>query len=116
VRVLEDGVCTAYEARPTVCRKYHSVSVKTCHDAFMETSAPLTGEIEDEQVRLAGADVQSKRAAQGFRPANTCGDPFGAQFRQQFESCAKVDQGLGHQGRLKLRRRIAGRCRCRRIE
>lgn len=55
--LLEEGVCTAYEARPTACRKYHSVSVKTCRDAFLDTSAPLTGDIEDEQVRLAGNAV-----------------------------------------------------------
>lgn len=52
--LLEDGACSAYEARPTTCRKYHSVSVDTCRDAFMDTSAPLTGYIEDEHVRLAG--------------------------------------------------------------
>lgn len=52
--LLENGACSAYEARPTTCRKYYSVSVDTCRDAFMDTSAPLTGDIEDEQVRLAG--------------------------------------------------------------
>ena len=55
--LLEDGVCSAYEARPSTCRKYHSVSVETCRDAFNDTSAPLTGEIEHEQVRLAGNAV-----------------------------------------------------------
>ena len=55
--LLEDGACSAYEARPTTCRKYHSVSVDTCRDAFMDTSAPLTGDIEDEHVRLAGNAV-----------------------------------------------------------
>ena len=55
--LLEDGVCSAYEARPATCRKYHSVSVETCRDAFSDTSAPLTGEIEHEQVRLAGNAV-----------------------------------------------------------
>ena len=55
--LLEDGVCSAYEARPATCRKYYSVSVETCRNAFNDTSAPLTGEIEDEQVRLAGNAV-----------------------------------------------------------
>ena len=55
--LLQDGVCSAYEARPATCRKYHSVSVDTCRDAFNDTSAPLTGDIEDEQVRLAGNAV-----------------------------------------------------------
>jgi hypothetical protein len=33
------------------------VSVETCRNAFNDTSAPLTGELEDEQVRLAGNAV-----------------------------------------------------------
>ena len=55
--LLEEGVCTVYESRPAACRKYYSVSVETCRNAFNDTSAPLTGEIEDEQVRLAGNAV-----------------------------------------------------------
>jgi Fe-S-cluster containining protein len=55
--LLEDGLCSAYEARPTTCRKYYSVSVATCRNAFNAPSAPLTGEIEHEQVRLAGNAV-----------------------------------------------------------
>ena len=55
--LLQEGVCSVYEARPATCRKYHSVSVDTCRNAFNDTSAPLTGEIEDEQVRMAGNAV-----------------------------------------------------------
>jgi Fe-S-cluster containining protein len=55
--LLEDGSCSVYEARPASCRKYYSVSVETCRNAFNDPSAPLTGEIEDEQVRLAGNAV-----------------------------------------------------------
>jgi Fe-S-cluster containining protein len=55
--LLEDGVCSAYDARPAVCRKYHSVSVDTCRNAFEDPSAPLTGDIEDERVRMAGNAV-----------------------------------------------------------
>jgi Fe-S-cluster containining protein len=55
--LLEDDVCSAYEGRPATCRKYHSISVETCRNAFTDTSAPLTGEIEHEQVRLAGNAV-----------------------------------------------------------
>ena len=55
--LLEDGVCSVYEGRPAACRKYYSVSVETCRNAFNDTSAPLTGQIEDEQVRLAGNAV-----------------------------------------------------------
>ena len=54
---LEEGVCTVYEARPATCRKYYSVSVTTCRNSFDDPSAPLTGEIEHEQVRLAGNAV-----------------------------------------------------------
>ena len=46
-----------YEARPAACRKYYSVSRNVCRDAFNDTSAPLTGEIEHETVRLAGNAV-----------------------------------------------------------
>jgi Fe-S-cluster containining protein len=55
--LLEEGICSVYEGRPATCRKYYSVSVETCRNAFNDTSAPLTGEIEDEQVRLAGNAV-----------------------------------------------------------
>lgn len=55
--LLEDGVCSVYEGRPATCRKYYSVSLETCRNAFNDTSAPLTGQIEDEQVRLAGNAV-----------------------------------------------------------
>jgi len=52
-----DGTCSAYDARPAACRKYYSVSVSTCRNAFVDTSAPLTGVLEDEAVRLAGNAV-----------------------------------------------------------
>ncbi|HXR55377.1 MAG TPA: YkgJ family cysteine cluster protein [Casimicrobiaceae bacterium] len=53
----DNGVCTVYEARPAACRKYHSMSVDVCRNAFNDTDAPLTGEIEHEEVRLAGNAV-----------------------------------------------------------
>jgi Fe-S-cluster containining protein len=55
--LLEEGICSVYEARPAACRKYYSVSVEICRTAFDDPSAPLTGEIEHEQVRLAGNAV-----------------------------------------------------------
>lgn len=55
--LLEDGACSAYEGRPATCRKYHSVSVETCRNAFNDPSAPLTGDIEDDELRLAGNAV-----------------------------------------------------------
>lgn len=55
--LLEEGLCSVYEARPATCRKYYSVSVEICRNSFIDTSAPLTGDIEHEQVRLAGNAV-----------------------------------------------------------
>ncbi len=55
--LLEEGVCTVYEARPATCRKYYSVSVETCRNSFNDPEAPLTGDIEHEEVRLAGNAV-----------------------------------------------------------
>jgi Fe-S-cluster containining protein len=55
--LLIDGVCSVYEGRPATCRKYYSVSVDTCRAAFQDTSAPLRGPIEDDNVRLAGNAV-----------------------------------------------------------
>jgi Fe-S-cluster containining protein len=55
--LLEEGICSVYEARPATCRKYYSVSVEICRSAFDDPSAPLTGEIEHEQVRMAGNAV-----------------------------------------------------------
>lgn len=64
----DEGACSAYDARPATCRKYHSVSVSTCQAAFSDTSAPLTGDIEDDNVRLAGNAVTLGHA-QGLRDA-----------------------------------------------
>ena len=55
--LLDDDACSVYAARPAACRKYHSVSVAVCRAAFDDTAAPLIGEIEHEQVRLAGNAV-----------------------------------------------------------
>jgi Fe-S-cluster containining protein len=66
--LLEEGVCSVYKGRPATCRKYYSVSVETCRNAFNDTAAPLTGEIQDEQVRLAGNAV-ALGYAQGLEDA-----------------------------------------------
>ena len=55
--LLEDGVCSVYAGRPAACRKYYSVSVDTCRNAFNDTAAPISGPLEHEQVRLAGNAV-----------------------------------------------------------
>jgi len=55
--LLEDGACSAYDARPATCRKYYSISVDVCRHAFDAPSEPLIGDIENETVRLAGNAV-----------------------------------------------------------
>lgn len=52
--LLEDGVCSVYEGRPATCRKYYSLSVDTCRNAYNDTAAPLTGPLEHDNLRLAG--------------------------------------------------------------
>ncbi len=66
--LLHDGTCSVYDARPAACRKYYSISLPVCRDAFNDTAAPLTGEIENEQVRLAGNAV-ALGCAQGLDDA-----------------------------------------------
>ena len=55
--LLVDGACSVYEARPAACRKYYSLSVETCRDAFEHPAEPLTGPLEDDNLRLAGNAV-----------------------------------------------------------
>ena len=55
--LLVDGACSVYEARPAACRKYYSLSVETCRDAFLRPAEPLTGPLEDDNLRLAGNAV-----------------------------------------------------------
>ena len=55
--LLEDGACSVYEARPAACRKYYSVSVDTCRNAFEHPGEPLTGPLEEDALRLAGNAV-----------------------------------------------------------
>jgi Fe-S-cluster containining protein len=52
--LLENGVCTVYDARPATCRKYHSVSAETCRRVHDDPTASRTGAIEDDEVRMAG--------------------------------------------------------------
>jgi Fe-S-cluster containining protein len=52
--LLEDGRCSVYAARPAACRKYYSMSVDTCRDAHADPHAPLSRDIENETLRLAG--------------------------------------------------------------
>ena len=52
--LLDGNICSVYDARPAACRKYYSVSLSVCRAAYEDTSAPLSGEIEHEEVRLAG--------------------------------------------------------------
>jgi Fe-S-cluster containining protein len=55
--LLQDGVCSVYEARPAACRKYYSLSVDTCREAYLHPTLPLTGPLEDDNLRLAGNAV-----------------------------------------------------------
>ncbi|MEQ1517974.1 MAG: YkgJ family cysteine cluster protein [Usitatibacteraceae bacterium] len=55
--LLEEGVCSVYEARPAACRKYYSLSVDTCRTAFEHPKEPLMGPLEDDALRLAGNAV-----------------------------------------------------------
>ena len=55
--LLVDGACSVYEARPAACRKYYSLSVETCRDAFLHPTEPLSGPLEDDDLRLAGNAV-----------------------------------------------------------
>jgi hypothetical protein len=84
--LLEDGACSAYEGRPATCRKYYSVSVATCRNAFADTAAPLTGELVQDELHVGkrrvigahgevggtGADRLTDRAPQGVRAAREC--------------------------------------------
>jgi Fe-S-cluster containining protein len=55
--LLVDGACSVYEARPAACRKYYSLSVDTCRNAFEHPTEPLSGPLEDDTLRLAGNAV-----------------------------------------------------------
>jgi Fe-S-cluster containining protein len=55
--LLDNGVCSVYEARPAACRKYYSLSVDTCSTAFKHPAEPLAGPLEDDNLRLAGNAV-----------------------------------------------------------
>lgn len=55
--LLENGACSVYEARPAACRKYYSLSVDTCRNAFEAPAEPLSGALEDDGLRLAGNAV-----------------------------------------------------------
>lgn len=77
--MLEDGACSVYDARPATCRKYHSVSVDTCRDAYNDTSAPLTGPLEHKHLRLAG-NATALGFAKGLEEAGLNADMVELQF------------------------------------
>lgn len=55
--LLEDGRCSAYQARPAKCRSYHSLNVKVCEAAHFDTtySAPHPYDVP---VALQGNSLQ----------------------------------------------------------
>lgn len=55
--LLVDGACSVYETRPAACRKYYSLSVDTCRNAFERPTEPLNGPLENDDLRLAGNAV-----------------------------------------------------------
>lgn len=61
---LVDSRCSIYEARPTLCRTYHSMDVTPCRSGFEN---PTAGPWPVEQV--AGLAETSKAAAQASRDA-----------------------------------------------
>ena len=77
--MLEEGVCSVYEARPATCRKYHSLSVDTCRDAYNDTAAPLTGPLEHNNLRLTG-NATVLGFAKGIEEAGLNADMVELQF------------------------------------
>jgi len=63
----EDGACTAYEARPAQCRRYHSMDVAPCK-AFYETHDD-TIEAEMHQAVAHNADVIITQGRHAVRAA-----------------------------------------------
>jgi Fe-S-cluster containining protein len=64
----EDGSCTAYEARPAQCRRYHSTRVETCR-SFYETPADETIESPLHPVVAHNAAVLITQAQHAVRAA-----------------------------------------------
>lgn len=77
--LLDDGLCTAYEARPAACRKYYSLRQATCRDVHDDPAAPRSGPLEDEHVRLAGNAVALGHA-QGWADAGYDAEPYELHF------------------------------------
>ena len=64
----DDGACTAYEARPAQCRRYHSTSVEPCK-AFYENPANDTIESAMNPAVAHNADVMITQARHAVREA-----------------------------------------------
>lgn len=77
--LLQDGLCTAYEARPAACRKYYSLREATCRAVHDDPAAPRTGPLEDDHVRLAGNAVALGHA-QGCADAGFDAEPYELHF------------------------------------
>jgi Fe-S-cluster containining protein len=61
-----EGECTAYEARPAQCRKFHSVSLETCRASYAhpEDDSILTPEHGAVAHNAAVIIAQSRQAAE----------------------------------------------------
>jgi Fe-S-cluster containining protein len=62
----DDGACTAYEARPAQCRRYHSTSVDPCRDFYNDPSRDTIESGMDEAI-AHNADVIITQARHALR-------------------------------------------------
>ncbi len=62
----EDGACTAYEARPAQCRRYHSTNVDPCRDFFTDPSRDTIDSGLDDAI-AHNADVIITQARHALR-------------------------------------------------
>ena len=70
----EDGACTAYEARPAQCRRYHSTSVDPCRDFYNDPSRDTIESGLDDAI-AHNADVIITQARHALRDAGLDDSP-----------------------------------------
>jgi Fe-S-cluster containining protein len=71
---LVDGQCAAYEARPSACAAYHSLSKERCEESFLDPARPAgTVALRSLQVVAAALEdgVNAALAAQGLNQTRT---------------------------------------------
>jgi hypothetical protein len=70
----DDGTCTAYEARPAQCRRYHSTSVDPCRDFYNDPSRDTIESGLDDAI-AHNADVIITQARHALRDAGLDDSP-----------------------------------------